>query len=73
MTPAHYSDALAPGDSVTITKTVETPAIPPNPDIVFLADTTGSMGSSLANVKANAASILSQIKAATADRAVRGR
>ena len=64
VSPAHYSDALAPGQSVTVTKTVETPPIPPNPDIVFLADTTGSMGSSIANVKANASSILSQIKAA---------
>ena len=64
VTPPAYSGALAPGQSVAITKTVETPAIPPNPDIVFLADTTGSMGSSIANVKANASSILSQIKAA---------
>lgn len=64
VTPPSYSGALAPGQSVTITKTVETPAIPPNPDIVFLADTTGSMGSSIANVKANAASILNQVKAA---------
>ena len=62
--PAHHSGALAPGQSVTITKTVETPPIPPNPDIVFLADTTGSMGASIANVKANASSILSQIKTA---------
>lgn len=64
VSPSHHGDALAPGDSVTITKTVETPPIPPNPDIVFLADTTGSMGSSIANVKANASSILSQIKTA---------
>lgn len=64
VTPSAYSGAMAPGDSVTISKAVETPAIPPNPDIVFLADTTGSMAGSIANVKANAASILNQIKAA---------
>ncbi len=29
VTPSHHSDSLAPGDSVTITKTVETPPIPP--------------------------------------------
>lgn len=64
VTPSSYAAALAPGDSVSIKKIVETPAIPPNPDIVFLADTTGSMAGSIANVKANAATILSQIKAA---------
>lgn len=64
VTPGSHSDALAPGDSVVITKTVETPPIPPNPDIVFLADTTGSMGPAIANVESNAASILSQIETA---------
>lgn len=64
VTPAHYTDSLAPGQSVGIGKVVETPPIPPNPDIVFLADSTASMGSSINNVKANATSILNQIKAA---------
>lgn len=64
VTPAHYTDSLAPGQSVTIGKVVETPPIPPKPDIVFLADSTGSMGPSIANVKANATSILNQIKSA---------
>ena len=64
VSPQHYTDALAPGASVTITKTVETPPIPPNPDIVFLADTTTSMTASIGNVQANATSIVSQILAA---------
>ena len=64
VSPAHYSDALDPGASVTITKTVETPPIPPRPDIVFMADTTGSMGGSIANVRTNASAILSQIQSA---------
>lgn len=64
VTPAHHADALDPGASVTITKTVETPPIPPKPDIVFLADTTGSMGGSIANVRTNASAILSQIQGA---------
>ena len=64
VSPAHYSDALDPGASVTITKTVETPPIPPKPDIVLMADTTGSMTASIANVRTNASSILSQIQAA---------
>ena len=64
VTPGTYSDALDPGASVTITKTVETPPIPPQPDIVFMADTTGSMGGSIANVRNNANSILTQIQSA---------
>lgn len=64
VTPHHYTNAMAPGQSVTITKTVETPPIPPNPDIVLLADTTTSMGASIGNVQSNAASIVNQIKAA---------
>ncbi|HWI42043.1 MAG TPA: HYR domain-containing protein [Nocardioides sp.] len=64
VSPQHYAHGLAPGGSVTITKTVETPPIPPNPDIVFLADTTTSMNPSIANVQANATSIVNQIVAA---------
>ncbi|WP_082748315.1 HYR domain-containing protein [Nocardioides jensenii] len=63
VTPSPYATALDPGQSVTITKTVETPVIPPNPDIVFLADTTTSMGASIANVQSNAASIVDQVLA----------
>lgn len=64
VSPQQYADELAPGASVTITKTVETPPIPPNPDIVFLADTTTSMNPSISNVQANATSIVNQIVAA---------
>ncbi|KRC48713.1 MULTISPECIES: HYR domain-containing protein [unclassified Nocardioides] len=64
VSPQHYTDELPPGGSVTITKTVETPPIPPNPDIVFLADTTTSMNPSISNVQSNATSIVSQILAA---------
>ena len=65
--PASYSNTLTHGQSVTITKTVHTPAIPPKIDIMFLADTTGSMGLSLANVQTNAASTLAQIRLAQPD------
>lgn len=64
VSPQQYADELAPGASVTITKTVETPPIPPNPDIVLLADTTTSMGASIGNVQSNATSIVNQVKAA---------
>jgi hypothetical protein len=59
--------SLAPGESTKVLKTVHTPAIVPTPDIYFLADTTGSMGGVLANVKANAASILSQVDGVASD------
>lgn len=61
--PSPYSTALEPGQSVTLSKTVETPVLPPNPDIVFLADTTTSMTVSIGNVQANASSIVDQILA----------
>ena len=33
-----------PPSSAAIAKTIQTPIIPPKPDIVFLSDTTGGMG-----------------------------
>jgi uncharacterized repeat protein (TIGR01451 family) len=62
--PTSYSNTLESGSSVTITKTVHTPAIPPNPDIVFLSDTSGSMVSTISNVKANASSIMETVNKA---------
>lgn len=61
--PSSFSATLAPGGSTSLTKTVHTPAIPPNPDIVFLADTTGSMGTAVGNVRTNAGAIMSQVLA----------
>lgn len=64
VTPASVTDTLLPGESRTISKSVETSTIPPNPDIFFLADSTGSMAGAIANVQANAASVLGQVVAA---------
>jgi hypothetical protein len=58
---------IFPGESSVVGKAVTTPAIPPTPDIYFLADTTGSMGSAIANVKANAAAVLADIASQTTD------
>ncbi|HEY2074342.1 MAG TPA: hypothetical protein VGG88_12265, partial [Gaiellaceae bacterium] len=52
---------------MTITKTVHTPAIPPRVDILFLADTTGSMGPTIANVQSNASSIMSNVRTSQPD------
>ncbi|MGA6162541.1 Calx-beta domain-containing protein [Amycolatopsis magusensis] len=55
---------LPAGESTTITKNVTTAAVPPNPDLVLLADTTGSMGGAIANVRANAGTITGDVLAA---------
>lgn len=62
LTPTTFSATLGVGESVTITKTLTVDAGTPTTskvDVFFLADTTGSMGGSIAGVKAAAASILS--------------
>lgn len=59
--PGSVTATLASGSSMTITKTVHTPPIPPNPDIVFLADNTGSMLSAVSNVAANATTIMNDV------------
>ncbi|TET74130.1 MAG: hypothetical protein E3J42_05760 [Dehalococcoidia bacterium] len=54
---------LAPGESMTVIKEVTTSAIPPNPDIYFMCDTTASMGPIIEAMKANAGAIMAQILA----------
>ncbi|GAJ13428.1 unnamed protein product, partial [marine sediment metagenome] len=44
-----------------VDKEVETPPIPPKPDIYFMSDTTGSMGGAIGAVSANADAILAAI------------
>jgi hypothetical protein len=65
--PKNVELLLHPGDSTTITKTVTTPEILPKPDIYFLADTTGSMGPAINNVKANATDIMDAVDDVTND------
>jgi hypothetical protein len=55
--PSTVDLTLTPGQSTTVTKHVTTAPIPPNPDVVMLADTTGSMGGAIGNVKANASAV----------------
>jgi hypothetical protein len=66
VTPQQVTVTLPPGGSTTVTKTVETTKLPPASDFLFLADTTGSMGPSIADVKANAQLIINAIEAAGA-------
>jgi hypothetical protein len=64
VTPSTVNLSLPEGGSTTINKVVATPPIPPKPDIVFLVDTTFSMGPVIANVKTNVGAILSNVLAA---------
>src|SRR4051794_4544551 len=65
--PASTSATLLPGQSILIPKVVHTSTIPPKPDLIFLSDTTGSMGSAIANVKANAVSVMNSVLGAQPD------
>jgi uncharacterized repeat protein (TIGR01451 family) len=65
--PQTVTKTVNPGDSFSVAKVVHTPVIPPRPDIVVLADTTGSMGSAIANVQSNATTIMNDVRNAQAD------
>jgi hypothetical protein len=60
--PSTVDITLLPGQSTTITKNVTTSPIPPNPDLVLLADTTGSMTNAINNVKANAGAVTDAVR-----------
>lgn len=66
VTPQQVTLTLSPGESTTVDKEVETARLPPASDFLFLADTTGSMGPSIADVRANAQLIINAIEAAGA-------
>ncbi|MGJ6980260.1 vWA domain-containing protein [Aestuariimicrobium soli] len=65
--PASVTQASDPGTTITVTKTITTPAIPPKPDIVLVADATGSMGTAINSVKTEMANIVNTVKAAQPD------
>lgn len=67
VTPASYTGELAPGESVQVTKTVDVPAAPAQADVYFLADTTGSMGMTLSNIKTNLGAIIADLRGQIAD------
>lgn len=61
--PSTVDLSLLPGQSTTIAKNVTTTQIPANPDLVMLADTTGSMGPAIDNVRANASEVTNTVLA----------
>ncbi|KDN17249.1 hyalin [Amycolatopsis rifamycinica] len=62
--PATVDLTLSAGQSTAVTKHVTTSAVPPNPDLVLLADTTGSMTGPITNVRTNAGAITGDVLAA---------
>jgi len=64
ISPASYTDTLAVGESVTITKTVtidDAPSAEAPVDVFFLFDTTGSMGEVIDTAKSTASDVLTGI------------
>jgi len=64
ISPTSYSATLGVGESVTITKTVTVTKAPPTDaliDVMFVFDTTGSMGPALAGAKTMAAGLLASL------------
>ncbi|KAK3361008.1 hypothetical protein B0T24DRAFT_599789 [Lasiosphaeria ovina] len=62
VSPATVSKAADPGSSFKVDKLVTTPKIPPTPDVVLLVDVTGSMGSTIANIKENLAQVITTVR-----------
>lgn len=67
VTPASLHEALDPGGSTGVDKTVRTPAIPPKPDVVLLVDGTGSMGVPIGDVRAGLKDITDTVRAEQPD------
>jgi hypothetical protein len=66
--PSSVSTSLDPGASYgPTTKTVHTPAIPPKPDVLILADTTGSMGDALSALQSGLGNLITAIQTAQPD------
>lgn len=65
ISPAAFSTTLHLGESVTIRKVVEVTETPATSvlDVMFLMDTTGSMGPAIAGAKAAATTILTELSA----------
>ncbi len=60
-TPPDLVATLCPGECVEETKTIFIPAAPAKADVLFVFDTTGSMGSVLSSAKSNALTIMANL------------
>ena len=65
--PASATLVIEPGGSGVELKTVQVPAVPPKADILIAIDTTGSMGPSIAQAKADANAIVTGVQESVPD------
>ncbi|KAK4454900.1 hypothetical protein QBC34DRAFT_464769 [Podospora aff. communis PSN243] len=63
ISPASVNRKADPESSFQITKVVNTPEIPPKPDVVLLVDVTASMGNAIDNIKAELNTIIDTVLA----------
>ncbi|MEP6638886.1 MAG: hypothetical protein ABJC39_06000, partial [Chloroflexota bacterium] len=62
LTPTPVSVTLPAGTSTTVNKTLSLDGLPARADIIVAIDTTGSMGTPIAQAKADAANICNTVK-----------
>ncbi|MEN8114639.1 MAG: vWA domain-containing protein [Actinomycetota bacterium] len=63
ISPEEVEVVLFPGESVDVRKVIQTPAIPPDADVYFLVDTTGSMWDVIDQIKTDIGMIIPTIQA----------
>ena len=64
ITPAVVNATLQAGQSTTVSKTLSLDGLPARADIIVAVDTTGSMGTAIAQAQADAINICNQVQAA---------
>jgi hypothetical protein len=64
LTPSTVVVTLQAGQSTTVNKTLHLDGLPPRADIIVAVDTTGSMGTPIAQAQADAVNICNQVQAA---------
>lgn len=64
LTPAVFAATLQPGQTTTVNKTLHLDGLPPRADIIVAIDTTGSMGTPIAQAQADAVNICNQVQLA---------
>lgn len=67
ISPSLVTVVIFPNSSHDVDKCVETPEVPPTPDIMILFDTTGSMDDDIATAQAKLADIITAVEAETSD------
>ncbi|MFI8371607.1 VWA domain-containing protein [Streptomyces sp. NPDC085466] len=62
VTPASVAQALDPGASLTVDKRVQTPPVPPMPEVVLLVDGTNSMTGVIGSVRTGLSDIIRNVR-----------